>query len=157
MRSGLPYVFLFIFLFLHSGVMLAQWRAPRLTRLGPEEGISSTINAMAQDTTGFMYFATIDALYKYDGHTFKFFGHDPMDEKSIGQGDVNNIHAARDGKMWMTLRFGGLNRYDPITNAFHRYTLPLFTSKQSGRMEFGRLRGILWVVEIHSGSCTLKG
>lgn len=136
---------------LQSMELPAQWRSPRLTRLGPEEGISSTINAMTQDGLGFMYFATIDGLYKYDGHTFQFFGHDPLDDRSIGQGDVNALLAARDGKVWMTLRFGGLNSFDPITNSFQRYPMPALSFRNNpgahGLLE--DQNDVLWVGAEH--------
>jgi len=151
MRTGRTFTLLFLFVLLQSGNAYAQWRAPTLTRLGPEEGISSTINGMAQDTGGFMYFATIDGLYKYDSHTFQFFGHDPMDDKSIGEGDVNALLCAQDGKLWMTLRFGGLNSYDPNTNTFRRYPIPSlsFRSNPGAHGLFEDKNNILWVGADH--------
>jgi len=151
MPSGSSITMLLMLALLQSIELPAQWRSPRLTRLGPEEGISSTINAMAQDSLGFMYFATIDGLYKYDGHTFRFFGHDPMDDNSIGEGDVNAIHAARDGKVWMTLRFGGLNSYDPHTDLFQRYPVPTlsFRSNPGAHGLYEDQNKILWVGADH--------
>jgi ligand-binding sensor domain-containing protein len=151
MPSGSSITMLLMLALLQSMELPAQWRSPRLTRLGPEEGISSTINAMAQDSVGFMYFATIDGLYKYDGHTFRFFGHDPMDDNSIGEGDVNAIHAARDGKVWMTLRFGGLNSYDPHTDLFQRYPVPTlsFRSNPGAHGLYEDQNKILWVGADH--------
>ena len=102
----------------------AQWRAPRLSFLGPEDGLSAHVFDMAQDSTGYIYFGTNVGLYRYDGHRFDFFGHDPNHENSIGAGDVYRIHAAKDGLIWLTLRFGGLNSFNPRTGEFTRYPLP---------------------------------
>ncbi len=151
MRTGPSFTLLLMLTFLQSDDLSAQWRSPRLTRLGPEEGIASTINAMSQDTIGYMYFATIDGLYKYDGHTFQFFGHDPLDDQSIGQGDVNALLCTHDGKMWMTLRFGGLNSFDPNTNTFNRYAIPSlsFRSNPGTHGLFEDQTGVLWIGADH--------
>jgi ligand-binding sensor domain-containing protein len=37
---------------------------------------------MAQDSAGYMYFATNTGMYRYDGHNFEFFGHDPKNANS---------------------------------------------------------------------------
>src|SRR5688572_14428688 len=86
-------------------LLSAQWRSLRLSYVGPEEGLPAQVYDMAQDSTGFLYFATHNGLYRYDGHSFEFFGHDPKDPSSIGTGDVYRLLASRDGLIWMTLRY----------------------------------------------------
>jgi ligand-binding sensor domain-containing protein len=72
---------LFIFLLL-TGMGHAQWREMRLSFLGTEHGLHSAIYDMAQDSAGYMYFATNTGMYRYDGHNFEFFGHDPKNANS---------------------------------------------------------------------------
>lgn len=106
------------------GLTMGQWRDPQFARLGPAEGLPAQVREMTQDSTGYIYFGTNTGLYRYDGHTFDYFGHDPLNEETIGPGDVLGLHAGRDGLVWMTLGFGGLNSFDPKTGRFERFPLP---------------------------------
>lgn len=129
----------------------AQWRGPRLTRLGPAEGLPATIFDICQDTTGYIYLASNVGMYRYDGHHFEFFGHNPIQENSIGAGEVLTIIAGSDGLIWMTLRFGGLNSFNPVTKTFKRYPLPglSFKSSPTANGIFEDSDGVLWVGGSH--------
>lgn len=129
----------------------AQWRGPILTPLGPTEGLPTIVNKMVADSTGYVYIASNVGLYRYDGHAFTFYSHDPMDDHSIGAGEILNIMAGRDGLIWMTLRFGGLNSFNPKTGIFKRYPLPemSFRSIPSANALFEDPDGPLWVGATH--------
>src|SRR4051812_10871550 len=62
---------------------------------------------LAQDTAGFLWVATQDGVYRYDGNRFARFG--------LGEGlpssYVANVQAARDGSVWV-ITYGGLARFD---------------------------------------------
>jgi two-component system sensor histidine kinase ChiS len=58
--------------------------ATRFERLSPELGLShATVYSILQDRQGFLWFATQDGLYRYDGYNFKVFRHNPQDPHSI--------------------------------------------------------------------------
>lgn len=78
-------------LWLVTAVLQAQWRVLILTTPGPDEGMPSIINRIVPDSTGYLYRASNEGLYRYDGHQFTFYGHDPLDDQSIGAGGVLNI------------------------------------------------------------------
>lgn len=129
----------------------AQWRGPQLTQLGPAEGLPATILDMCQDSTGYIYIASNMGLYVYDGHAFEFYGHQPLQENSIGAGELLSIIPGSDGLVWMTLRFGGLNSFDPLTQTFRRYPLPelSFRSVPTASSLFEDNDGTLWVGGSH--------
>ncbi|MBP9210981.1 MAG: histidine kinase [Saprospiraceae bacterium] len=109
-------------------VMSAQWRPPRLYNLGPEQGMSSWTFDITQDSTGYMYFGTDQGLVRYDGNEFELFAHQPGDSLSIGAGDVRCLLASSGGKIWVGLRLGGFNSFDPKSLQFKQYHYPLLVS-----------------------------
>ena len=73
-----------------------------------------------QDRQGFIWFATIEGLSRYDGYTFKNFRADPLDSTSLSDGWNHCIHEDDKGQLW----FGsgnGLNLYDPISETFKNF------------------------------------
>jgi len=134
-----------------AGAAMAQWRGPILTQLGPSEGLPTFVNCIVSDSTGYRYIASNVGLYRYDGHEFLFYGHDPLNEKSIGPGEVYNLLAGKDGLIWMALRFGGLNSYNPRTGIFKRYPLPemSFRSVPTAHALYEDPEGTLWVGGTH--------
>lgn len=106
------------------GILQAQWRGVRITRLGPAEGLTMRVAAVVQDQTGYLYIGGTSGLFRYDGSAFELFAHDPGDTTTIGPGEVYNLIAGSDSLIWITLRFGGLNSFNPKTREFRRYPLP---------------------------------
>ena len=75
---------------------------------GTEAGLGNlAAMRMAQDTAGFLWVATQDGIYRYDGNRFVRFG--------LGEGlpssYVPNVQAAPDGSVWV-ITYGGLARFD---------------------------------------------
>ena len=68
-------------------------------------------------------------LVRYDGVDFKHFVNIYDDTTSINAGEVYKSQVGTDGFIWLTLRFNGLNRFDPRTNSFKRYSLPALPEK----------------------------
>ena len=94
----------------------------RFHRLGIEAGLSqSTINAIVQDSRGFMWFGTEDGLNRYDGFNFRVFKHDPDDPDSLGFNHVMALYLDRTGTIWVATNGGGLDRYDASRERFIHY------------------------------------
>ena len=121
MPIGLRLTILGLIFIMSAGSLCAQWRKPRLYHLGPEQGMASWTFDIAQDSTGYMYFATDQGLVRYDGNNFELFAHIPDDTTSIGPGVVGCISASPDGLIWVGTRLGGFNSFDPLTLKFKRY------------------------------------
>ena len=61
----------------------------RFKHLSSNDGlVSKSINAILQDSDGFMWFGTQDGLNKYDGHTFTIYRNNRLDSNSISGNDI---------------------------------------------------------------------
>lgn len=111
-----------------AGVIHAQWRKPRLSHLGPLQGMTSWTFDITQDSTGYMYFGTDQGLVRFDGSQFELFAHNPNDSNSIGPGDVQSVMASDGGLIWIGARLSGLHSFDPRHRRFRHYPYPGFMS-----------------------------
>ncbi len=80
-----------------------------------------------QDRYGFMWFATLDGLNRYDGYKFNVFRHDPQDSSSITKSFVQSIFEDSKGRLWIGTVSGGLDLFDRETETF------IHIKKQEGR------------------------
>ena len=117
------------FFFLIIGVLfpilvIGQWRGIQLSTLGPKDGLYMTVNDFAESTEGFIYLGGTQGLIKYDGTEFQLYSHNPNDSTSISPGEVYNLAMDNDGDLWLSMRFGGLNKFDPASQEFSHYPLP---------------------------------
>jgi len=111
----------------------------RFDRLSVRDGLSqNAVLAIAQDSRGFMWFATEDGLNKYDGYDFTIHKHDPADETSLSDGFVSTLYLDSHGELWIGTR-SGLDRFDASSGAFAR--------DPTGAGAAGGLAG-KWVVSI---------
>ena len=58
-----------------------------------EDGLSQvSINDIIQDSTGFLWFATLDGLNRYDGYTFKVFKPEANNPSSISSNRILSLY-----------------------------------------------------------------
>lgn len=136
--------------FAFAGYLHAQQIHPSFQRISLEEGLSqSTVYAMAQDPTGFMWFGTQDGLNKYDGYTFKGYIPTPDDPRSISGSYVYDLLVDQDGVLWAATDGGGLSSYNARTDSFTRYwhdpNDPTSLSFNVARALYQTRDGTLWV------------
>jgi len=87
-----------------------------------EQGLSdSHVRAIVQDPDGFLWFATIDGLNRYDGYEIRIFAHEPGNARTLGSNFVRTLYVDRSGSLWVGTIGGGLHRYEPLTEEFIRY------------------------------------
>ncbi len=85
------------------------------------QGLSNnSINAIAQDRLGQMWFGTRNGLNKYNGVDVEVYLNRPKDNLSLSNSDVSTLLEDKEGFLWVGTS-NGLNRYDPIKNTFKRY------------------------------------
>ncbi|MBK7377950.1 MAG: response regulator [Ignavibacteriales bacterium] len=97
-----------------------------LKHLGIEEGLSqSMVNAIAQDSRGFMWFGTSDGLNKYDGYSFTVHTHNPYNSKTISGNSIKGIFEDSQGILWVITTDGDINLMDRKTEVFHK--IPIIT------------------------------
>ncbi|MCA0445111.1 MAG: hypothetical protein LCH54_02655 [Bacteroidetes bacterium] len=94
----------------------------KFEHLGPDEGLTvGLVNGLVQDKSGFLWIASPDGLYRYDGYSFRAFKHHPTDQNSLLDNNILNIFLDRDGMIWLATAGGGLNMIDPVTENFTHY------------------------------------
>ncbi|HUG09692.1 MAG TPA: two-component regulator propeller domain-containing protein [Opitutaceae bacterium] len=94
----------------------------RFTTLTGEEGLpSANVFGIAQDSRGFLWFATGDGLSRYDGNAFRTFRFERGNPNSLSGNTVHAIERARGDVLWLATTSGGLDRFDPVTETFTRY------------------------------------
>ncbi|AWG22627.1 hybrid sensor histidine kinase/response regulator [Flavobacterium faecale] len=90
--------------------------------LTTENGLSqSDVNAIFQDSQGFMWFGTHDGLNKYDGYNFTVFSPTVNDSKTISSNLIWNIVDDKAGNLWIGTTGGGLNFFDKKTETFTQF------------------------------------
>jgi ligand-binding sensor domain-containing protein len=68
----------------------------RFSRFTSKDGLSNEqTRGVAQDNYGFMWFATLDGLNRYDGASIKVYRHDPNDPLSL-----SNNRTYRSARPW---------------------------------------------------------
>ncbi len=71
-----------------------------------------------QDRYGFMWFATLDGLNRYDGYKFTVYRHDPRNTTSITKSFVQSFFEDSQGRLWLGTISGGLDLFDRETETF---------------------------------------
>jgi len=100
----------------------AQEQGSKFRRFGLREGLSqSTVNSIAQDRYGFLWFGTQDGLNRYDGYAFKVYTARPGDSTNIVDDYIWKTIVAQSGEIWIGTYNGGLNKFDPMTERFTVY------------------------------------
>lgn len=93
----------------------------KFKRITIEDGLSQgTVEAIFQDSKGYMWFGTGEGLNRYDGHEFKVYRYDLYDNNSISANYVDAIIEDREGFLWIGTS-KGLNKLDPDTDTITRY------------------------------------
>jgi ligand-binding sensor domain-containing protein/signal transduction histidine kinase len=111
----------------------------RFLHLSTAEGVSQTkVDYMVQDNQGFMWFGTRYGLYRYDGYTLKVFVREPGNPNSLNGVSIRALFKDRDGALWVGCD-QSLNRFDPTTESFVGYPVPLATHITQDTT------GLLWV------------
>lgn len=82
----------------------------------------NSVKDIAQDSQGFMWFATEEGLTRFDGYTFKVYIPDANNPESVRSTDISHVLASRNGNIWVG-GFDGLDSYDPKTGIFHHLDL----------------------------------
>lgn len=88
---------------------------------GKDEGYTGGGNygnsTMLQDRSGYMWFATINGLNRFDGQHFKAFQYDHYDRSGISSNEVTALVEDAQGYLWIGTT-DGLNRFDPASERF---------------------------------------
>lgn len=92
------------------------------SHLGLENGLSqSTVDDIAQDEQGNLWFATHNGLNKFDGYDFTVYQHDTQNPASIGNDVVRSCFIDGRNRLWAGNN-EGVSLYDAGTDRFRNFT-----------------------------------
>lgn len=117
------YLVLFSLILLLSIVIHHSLYSQKIERFSNAEGFNqNTINAIAQDSYGFLWFGTPNGLIKYDGYDFTSYTSESSNETSISNNLVRRLFTDSAGILWIGT-IEGIEVYIPSLEKF--YTVPL--------------------------------
>ncbi len=126
-------IILFLFVFPVTGVSQNpdQGGSVPLNNLSPisfhnlsvEDGLSqNSVISMAQDSIGFLWFATQDGLNKYDGKSFTYYNKQFEDVTKVTHSKLGKIYMDHQNHMWIITNSGILEKYNAGTDDFEHIT-----------------------------------
>ncbi|GJM64393.1 two-component regulator propeller domain-containing protein [Persicobacter diffluens] len=102
---------LFLLTLLHQTALADKTKFVTLNR---EDGLShSTVNAIVQDHSGYMWLGTQDGLVRYDGYEFKVFRPKQGNSQSIQDSWISSLFVDANNRLWARFDGGGISVYDP--------------------------------------------
>ncbi|WP_193161666.1 sensor histidine kinase [Microbulbifer hainanensis] len=104
--------------------------------LGVAHGLEVKVaTSLIVDHNGFLWVASREGLYRYDGYAVKAFLPSSEHNNALPDADVRALFEDRDGYIWVATNTAGLSRYDPRSGNFrhfrHRATDPITLSHDS--------------------------
>lgn len=118
--------------------------------VGLEQGLSqSSVSAIVQDDSGFVWMATQDGLNRYDGYGFSVLKKEPFDSASLAANRISALLTDRQGLLWVGTAFSGLNVMNPVTQKIRRISRnprdPTSLGSNAITCLFEDSRGNIWV------------
>ncbi len=146
--------FLFIFFLLFVQLFTANAQAPtlRLKYFSRIDGLTNSyINQVTQDSIGFIWVATNDGLFRYDGYSFTGYFFNQKDKTSLSGDKISSLYYDSKGRMWLGTN-NGLCCYNEETDNFTRInefqsqaesqTISCIAEDRSGNIYFSIYQGI---------------
>ena len=90
---------------------------------------TSSVTAIAQDHSGYLWFGTTDGLNRYDGTFVRVYRHSETDSTSLSNSNVRSLAVDSRGRLWIGTHHG-VNRFDESAGSFTR--LPAESSCAQG-------------------------
>ncbi|MFT5758405.1 MAG: signal transduction histidine kinase/ligand-binding sensor domain-containing protein [Alteromonadaceae bacterium] len=132
MRLPLFFSLIFVVFLITSGTSVAGDTNLKFKHFSTVQGLSqATVQSSFQDSTGYLWIATVDGVNHYDGYQFKIYRHDPDNKKSISNSNVLSIFEDSDGILWFGTNGGGLNRFDKNSDTFSHFLFEQDNSKST--------------------------
>lgn len=84
---------------------------------------NNSVFSVSQDSKGFLWVATNNGLNRFDGYSSTVFRNIPNDSLSLSDNRILSSLEDIDGSIWVGTMEGGINKYNPKTKKFIRYSL----------------------------------
>ncbi len=113
-----------VFLCLSLSAYAAGGGKITFSHLSTNEGLSqSTVLSIAQDKKGFMWFATLDGLNRYDGYEFTSYKNNPDDTTTIADNMIRDVFIDSGNNLWAGTG-KGLSLWNREKEIFRNYQTP---------------------------------
>lgn len=114
-----------------------------------EDGLSDAhVTKIIQDHQGFIWFATLNGLNRYDGYSIKVYKYDAQDTTSLLSNGIYCMYEDSRNNLWIGTESGMLSRYNRKTNSFihHKAYNDLPKTKNSRILSITEDKaGSLWI------------
>ncbi len=116
-------IYTFVLFLVFSNLTFAQYFRMRFDHLSVTEGMSqSSIRSVTQDNKGFMWFATLDGLNKFDGYEIYTYYVD-KEAGSLPDNVINYVFATKDEpQLWIGTADHGICLYSRVFDKFINYS-----------------------------------
>lgn len=127
------YSFRYVLIAVYTAIMFAGLQlllnAQPLTRsrirfgvIDKRQGLPNDIVfAIAQDRQGFLWFATMDGLARWDGYAMRVWRHNPEDSTGLASSDIRWVMEDSEGMIWVCTQAAGVHRFNPRTETFDHF------------------------------------
>jgi ligand-binding sensor domain-containing protein/serine phosphatase RsbU (regulator of sigma subunit) len=110
-----------LFFSLLAGPLFSTAQSTRFRHLMADDGLSqNTVNAIAQDSLGFMWFGTGEGLNRYDGTGFRYYRYDPADSNSLSANAIKAL-VPLGHQLWIGTYGNGVNCLDLVTGRIRHF------------------------------------
>ncbi|MEM6726767.1 MAG: two-component regulator propeller domain-containing protein, partial [Bacteroidota bacterium] len=128
------------------------------TEYGQKEGLGNgVISDIIQDHTGFIWIATYNGLFRFDGAQFRSFTHDPDDPTTLSHNQIRAMVVDSTNRIWIATDGGGLSMFDPEKEKFRSWIVePNFESgvpQRRAQSVFVDHKDRVWVGTEDEGFC----
>jgi len=148
-------------LFLSTSLM-AQKPKFNFKSINQPEGLcNSTVQALFEDSFGFIWMGTHHGIQRYDGKTFINYEHISSDTTGLSSNYINSFCEDSDKNIWISTR-DGLNKYVREKDQVLRYHLTNEDLAKNGNRSIFRIindisdKNILWMTVVNVGLVSLN-
>jgi signal transduction histidine kinase/ligand-binding sensor domain-containing protein/DNA-binding NarL/FixJ family response regulator len=124
--------YLVIALLIAASGIYPQEKILNLERYTVDPGVSTKVNCILQDRTGFLWFATNSGLLRYDGYSFMHYTYNPDDSTSLVDNIITTVYEDKSGSLWIGT-YNGLDKLDPVNGNITHYFQPSTINKDNVR------------------------
>jgi signal transduction histidine kinase/ligand-binding sensor domain-containing protein len=118
----IPIYFFFTLSFFFCVSLNAQHYSIQISTITDRHGTPpSATFAIVEDKSGFIWFGTIDGLYRFDGFNYKIFRNDPERKNTLSNNTIRDMKVDDKGIIWIATQGGGLDAFNPETETFTNY------------------------------------
>ena len=106
----------------------------------PHDGV----NTIHQSNDGFLWFGTVEGLFRYDGYRFISYRNDIQTPSVLTSNNVLSILSTQDNKLWVGTN-NGVNNIDMHTGITRQYHLKDFDNSDIAGCLYATRNGDVWV------------